>query len=496
MFASSAEKIIKSFLVKKEDFWLKKQEKLALTLFKAASSRIPAYKDFLKKNKVNPDKISTLADFELIPPIDKKNYLRQYPLKDLCWDGSLKKSHIFSATSGSTGLPTYFPRSSELNWQSSIFHELFFRNSSYGSDQPTLVIICFGMGIWIGGLITYTAFEKAGQRGYPISIIAPGINKIEIFKVLRNLAPQYKQTVLAGYPPFIKDILDESETQGIDLKKINLRLLFAAEAFTEKFRDHTAKIAHIKNIYLDTANIYGTADLGTMAYETPVSILIRRLSLKNKKLFGALFGEIKKTPTLAQYNPLFVTFESPGDEILVTGASAIPLVRYSLGDRGGVMNFSDAKDKLKKFGVDLDKEARASGIGRYIYELPFVYVHERKDFAVKLHLRDIYPEIIKDVLVARPFNRHFSGKFAMTVSYSGTHDQYLKINLEVRHNKKISGSLNKMLHRKLLEALRLKTTGPGSPDEFIKRPNLIKTVYWPAEHPLYFKSGIKQKWAI
>jgi len=33
----------------------------------------------------------------------KKDYLRQYPLEKLCWDGSLKKSLVFTATSGSTG---------------------------------------------------------------------------------------------------------------------------------------------------------------------------------------------------------------------------------------------------------------------------------------------------------------------------------------------------------------------------------------------------------
>lgn len=492
----SAEEIIKYLAVKKEDFWLKEQEKLALTLFKSAAYRVPAYKDFLKKNKVDPGKIVTFADFKLVPLIDKKNYLRQYPLKDLVWDGSLKRLHIFSATSGSTGLPIYFPRSAQLNWESSIFHELFFRNSSYGPASPTLVIICFGMGVWIGGLITYSAFEETGKRGNPISIITPGINKIEIFNALRNLAPNYNQIILVGYPPFIKDILDESAGQGIDLKKINLRLLFAAEAFTEKFRDYAASIAGIKNIYLDTANIYGTADIGTMAYETPASILIRRLAVKNKKMFGEFFGEIQKLPTLAQYNPLFIAFESPRDEILITGNSSIPLVRYSVGDRGGVMNFSDAKDKLKKFNVDLEREASRTGIGGCVYELPFVYVYERKDLAVKLHLRDIYPEIIRDVLVAKPFNKYFSGKFSMATRYGNTHDQYLEINLEIRRNKKAGNRLKKMLHENLLRALRTKTTGPGNPDEFIKRPNLIKTVHWPAEHPLYFKSGVKQKWVV
>ena len=191
-----------------------------------------------------------------------------------------------------------------------------------------------------------------------------------------------------------------------------------------------------------------------------------------------------------------MAFESPGDEILITGNSALPLMRYSTGDRGGVMNFSDVKDKLEKFKVGIKKEAKRAGIGNYIYELPFVYVYERMDFAVKLHLRDIYPEIIRDVLVTKPFNDYFSGKFAMMTKYSSAHDQYLEINLEIKRNKKVNDRLDKILHKNLLNALGAKTTGPGNMNEFIKRPNLIKTVYWPCEHPLYFKSGVKQKWVI
>jgi phenylacetate-CoA ligase len=59
------------------------------------------------------------------------------------------------------------------------------------------VIVGFGMGVWIGGLITYKAFEIAAKRlGHPVSIITPGINKQEIFHALRELAPQFKETII------------------------------------------------------------------------------------------------------------------------------------------------------------------------------------------------------------------------------------------------------------------------------------------------------------
>ena len=237
---------------------------------------MPAYKDFLKKHKISSNKIKTYDNFKKLPVIDKKNYLRVYSLDKLIWGGNLRKNMVFTSTSGSTGAPVYFPRQEKLDWQNSVFIEQFLSNSSYGYKNPTLVIIGFGMGVWIGGLITYKAFEIAGKNGrFPLSIITPGINKNEIFNALKNLSPYYSQTILVGYPPFVKDIIDETGAQKINLKKLNIRILTAAEAYSEKFREYISEKAGVKNLLTDTANIYGTADIGAMAWETPMSILIQ-----------------------------------------------------------------------------------------------------------------------------------------------------------------------------------------------------------------------------
>jgi len=480
---------------KKDDFWSRERERRPLRLFHEVARRVPAYKDFLKRNKIQPEKIRTFKDFQLVPIISKNNYLRKYPLEKLCWDGTIKKSLVFTSTSGSTGEPFYFPRSERLDWEYSILAELFLGNSSYTSKGSTLVIVGFGMGVWIGGLITYKAFELASLRGeHKISIITPGINKQEIFNAFRILAPHYKETVLIGYAPFIKDVIDEARSQGINLRKLHLRILNAAEAYTEKFRDYIVKKASVKSAILDTLNIYGTADIGAMAWETPISILIRRLTVHNQALFKGIFSSIQKIPTLAQYNPLFITFEAPGGEVLLTGDNAIPLVRYAVGDHGGVSSFASVHQSLREYNINIKEEARRQKVEQHIYQLPFVYVYERADFSVKLHLRDIYPEIIRDVLLSKQFSKFLTGKFSMTTKYNAKHNQYLEVNLELRKGKSVTKRADRLLYRDILKELSLKTTGPGSPSEFVKRPNLIKISYWPYEHPLHFKAGIKQKW--
>src|ERR1043166_6455559 len=82
---------IKSFqnllITKSEDYWQKLGEDRALSLFHLAAKRVPAYKYFLKKNRVNETKIKTIRDFNLVPVTDKHNYVSVYPLKDRSWDG-------------------------------------------------------------------------------------------------------------------------------------------------------------------------------------------------------------------------------------------------------------------------------------------------------------------------------------------------------------------------------------------------------------------------
>ncbi|MBI4085047.1 MAG: phenylacetate--CoA ligase family protein [Candidatus Liptonbacteria bacterium] len=489
----SSKNIIRLIKTGSGRFWSGLREKKALDLFHKAVRRVPAYKDFLRKNRISPEKIKNFSDFQFVPVTDKKNYLRQYPLKDLCWDGTLERPYVFTSTSGSTGEPFYFMRGERLDWESSLIHELFLLNSRR-KKGPVLVIVGFGMGVWIGGLITYKAFEIASRgKDYPVSIITPGINKIEILNALKKLSPQFAETIIAGYPPFLKDIVDSAAEERINLKKLNVRLLFAAEPFTENFRDYVVKKAGVKNPNLDTLNVYGTAEIGTMAYETPTSIMMRRLAVKDKELFRDVFSNIEKTPTLAQYNPFFVNFEAPEGEILLTGDNSIPLVRYAVGDRGGVYGFDEASPIFKANGYDLEKESRKNSL-KEIYKLPFVYVYERIDYSTTLYGLQIYPEAIREALLKKNLNGFFTGKFTMITKFDKHQDQFLEINLELKKSKKAEESLKKKALKEIIIMLRNKNSEFRELHSYLGKRAIPKLVFWEYEHPLFFKQGVKQKW--
>ncbi|HJO89973.1 MAG: hypothetical protein QGH85_00230 [Candidatus Pacebacteria bacterium] len=494
----STERILESIEDKTDAYWEREQKKKTLQLFNEAARRVPAYKKFLKKHRISPRNIRTFKDLQKVPAITKSNYLQKYTLEQLSWDGVLNSSSnnslVFTSTSGSTGEPFYFSRNGVVDQQAAAIHELFFKNGELSPKSPTLVIVCFGMGVWVGGLITYQAFEITGRGKCPISIITPGINKAEIFKILKKLSPHFKQTILAGYPPFLKDIVDEADDRKIKLKKLNIRLLFAAEAFTENFRDYLAKKTKLDNVLLDTMNIYGSADIGAMAFETPLSILIRKIAVKNPKIFKDIFSDISKMPTLTQYIPSFISFETRDDKLHLTGNSSIPLVNYSIGDHGGTFTFSQIKKKFASHKINLNREVKKAGIKNYIYQLPFVYVYERIDMSTTLYGLQIYPETIREVLLKKPFSELLTGKLTLISKFDINHNQYLEINLEMRKKRKVSNMLKTQLLNGIINNLRVKNSEFRELSDFLGDRAEPSLVFWPQEDPLYFKTGIKQKW--
>ena len=475
---------------KDSSFWKRKGEERALALFHAAARRVPAYKDFLAKRKVRVSSIRDFASLTEVPRTSKKEYVNAYPLKELAWDGKLDHPSVFTSTSGSTGEQTYFFRSEIIDWQCSVMQEFFIEN---GKDplKPTLVVVCFGMGIWIGGVITYEAMTRLGERGFPISVITPGINKTEIFKILRRISPEYHQTIVFGYPPFIKDLIDEAPGSGVDLKKLRIRFSTAAEAYSEDFRDYIANAVKVRDPILDIMSIYGSADIGAMAFETPTSIGIRRIARSNRALFTEMFNSTQKTPTLAQFVPTFINFEQSNGELLLTGNNSIPLVRYAIGDNGGVYSHDEMKELLRKHGSDLPRSRgdRYSSNG-----LPFVYVFERNDFSTTLYGAQIYPEAIRDVLIKKPFSKILSGKFTLTTKYDAKHDQYLELNLELAKDRVANKIFKAQLSNQIVKNLTLKNSEFKELSKFIGPRAHPRLVFWQHEDPNFFRPGIKQLW--
>ena len=469
--------------------------KRSLELFHKAAKELPAYQKLLEENDINSDLIQGVDALLELPVTSKSNYLNANKIEDLIWKTDHNSALLLCATSGSTGEPYYFPRNDKLSWQYSLLLEDYIKNSSYGMGR-TLVLIGFGMGVWIGGIITLRAFEIVGERlGVPLAILPTGYNKNEIFKALRKLAPNYEQTIIVGYPPFVKELVDEAPGEEIDLTVLHIRFLFAAEAFSETFRNYVCQKAGIHDPVLDTMNIYGSADIGAMANETPLSILIRRLALEHPQLYYDIFGQTEKTPTLAQYNPEFIEFEAIKNDILLSADGALPLIRYAIGDHGGVLEYDIINKLMHDNDVNLETEIEHAGLGHAINrDLPFVYVYERADLSVTLQGLIIYPEFIKEGLLEPNMTTEFTERFTMATTNDIYHNQSLTINLELQKGIEATDKLKERAVKVIEASLIERSSEFAEVAKTRDVDKLLKVILWPNGHPRYFAPGTKQNW--
>ncbi|MBD2138936.1 phenylacetate--CoA ligase family protein [Anabaena sp. FACHB-1237] len=404
-------------------------EKSLLDLFENVAHHVPAYQQFLKNQNINPDDVKTLEDFQNLPIINKENYITNYPFNELCYQGKIENCDIIASSSGSTGKPTFWPRFLTDELQIATRFEQIFHDSFHGDKKRSLAIICFTLGTWVGGIFTANCCRHLAMKGYPITVITPGNNKTEILRIVQEIGHNFDQVVLLGYPPFLKDVIDTGVNNQINWQKYHVKLVMAGEVFSEEWRSLVGQRLglNLENICYDFASMYGTADAGVLANETPLSICIRRFLANNPIAAKELFGE-SRLPTLVQYDPCDRYFEVINKTLLFSGNNGIPLIRYNILDSGGIITYQEMINFLEKYNFNPVIELANK---RGIHQLPFVYIFGRSNFTVSYFGANIYPENIS-VGLEQPIIREWvTGKFVLQVKEDLDQNKFLSIVVEL-----------------------------------------------------------------
>ncbi|MEX1997837.1 MAG: phenylacetate--CoA ligase family protein [Candidatus Andersenbacteria bacterium] len=443
---------------KESTYWEQKGVERALELFHAAAERVPAYKDFLKKQDIKPALIQTSADFKKIPTINKKNYLQLYPMEALLWDGQLSDAQIIAVSSGSSGEPFFWPRGGLLELETTYVQELYLKKIFHIDQYTTLYLDCFAMGMYIAGPIILNSALRISQKGYPMTVLTPGLSMDDIMRVIPNLGPHFEQIVIAGYPPYVKDIIEEAAKRGVQWHNYKVRLLLAGEGFSEQWRDHVAELAGGINVHDSIINIYGTADASIVGHETPESVTIRRLADQNEQLRTKLFNDRYqgRLPTFVQYLPTQKYFEVIDHELHFTATSGIPLVRYNIHDDGGIVTYKEAINFCEESDTDITKILKEKASGTPFWKLPFVYLYGRSDFTVVLYGANIYPENIKAALESEEIRKLVTGRFIMTIEHQDNQDPYLFLRIELTANIAPKAALQKKIQAAMISTLLAK----------------------------------------
>ena len=345
--------------------------------FYRAVRSVPAYREFLASAGFQHDSP---------PETDKENYVRRYRTEQRCVGGRLPERDVtIDESSGSTGTPYNWVRSGLERHQSHIFIS-FFAQYCYGT-QPYVTINAFSMGAWATGINMGVAMARHGI----VKCTGPDVEKI--LHTLRFFGPSYRY-LIAGYPPFLKHLIDAAEAQGFAFEDFDLRALVGGEGMAEGLRDYLLR--RFRSVFSG----FGATDLEIgIAGETPVAVAIRRLCRERPDVRTALFGADSRLPMLFQYNPLmhYVEVNENRELIFTISRQSLlsPRVRYNVHDEGGVARFDDMQRRLAACGIDV---AELCGDARL--RLPFFWIYGRRDYTVSVMGANIYPEDIEQCLYA------------------------------------------------------------------------------------------------
>lgn len=390
---------------------------------------VPAYPVYLERGYHAGGVPESLEAFGQLPLMTKKDYIQAFPLAARVEAGNLSLLDRLAVSSGSTGTPTFWPRSESHEFPIAVRFEQVFRDGFSAHQKKTLAVVCFALGNWVGGFFTTSCCWHLARKGYPLTVATPGNNLAEILRVVRSLGPAYEQVVLLGYPPFVRDVVDQGRADGIDWGALKTRMVFAGEVFSEEWREDIVRRAGGLAPHLETASLYGTADGGVLGNETPYSILIRAAFAHKPDAARALFGE-SRLPTLVQYDPRDRYFEMHEDTLVVSGVNGVPLVRYHIADRGGLIPFAVMEETLEALGV---RDAIRAQLGPTvpIRPLPYVFVFGRSDFTVSFYGANVYPENVTVGLEHPELRGMLTGKFVLETLKDLEGNPLLRVTVEL-----------------------------------------------------------------
>ncbi len=187
---------------------------------------IPFYKKSFDEAGFDPRSVKSLDDVARIPFVQKQDLRDAYPYGMLAVP--LKDVREIHMSSGTTGIATV---GAYTEHDIKIWGECFSRAVDFAhGDENDVMQICYGYGLFTGGLGAHYGSISAGCATIPISA---GNTERQI-RILREMGP----TILACTPSYAMHIADTAIEMGLDpARDFNLRAgIHGAEPFSDNFR--------------------------------------------------------------------------------------------------------------------------------------------------------------------------------------------------------------------------------------------------------------------
>lgn len=224
---------------------IKLQNERLRNVVKLEYDRVPLYRERMDRKGIKPEDIRTIDDLKYLPFTEKTDLRDTFPYGLLAAD---KKDIVrIQGSSGTTGKPIV---SGYTQNDIDVWTEMMARTLTAGNaDENSIVQVCYGYGLFTGGLGAHQGASKIGAMTIPMS---SGNTQRQLM-----MMQEMGTTHLCCTPSYALYLGESIREMGIDRNSLKLRCgFFGAEPWSEEMRKQIEELLGV-----DALDIYGLTEI-------------------------------------------------------------------------------------------------------------------------------------------------------------------------------------------------------------------------------------------
>jgi len=224
---------------------IKLQNERLRKVVKLEYDRVPLYRERMDKKGLKPEDIRTIDDLKYLPFTEKTDLRDTFPYGLFAAD---KKDIVrIQGSSGTTGKPIV---SGYTQNDIDVWTEMMARTLTAGNaDADSIIQVCYGYGLFTGGLGAHQGASKIGAMTIPMS----SGNTARQLMMMQEMGT----THICCTPSYALYLGESIREMGIDRSKLNLKCgFFGAEPWTEEMRKQIEELLGV-----DALDIYGLTEI-------------------------------------------------------------------------------------------------------------------------------------------------------------------------------------------------------------------------------------------
>ena len=210
-----------------------------------AYANVGCYRKKFDEAGVHPSDLKELSDLSNFPLTDKRDFRDNYPFG--MFAVPMDQVVRIHASSGTTGKPVVvgYTRNDIDTWSGVVARSI----RAAGGTHRDKIHVAYGYGLFTGGLGAHYGGELMGCTVIPMS----GGQTEKQALLIQDFDPD----IIMVTPSYMLSIADELERQGVDCRKLKLRVgIFGAEPWTDSMRANLEQ-----RLAIDAVDIYGLSEV-------------------------------------------------------------------------------------------------------------------------------------------------------------------------------------------------------------------------------------------